>query len=81
MIAINNLSFEFGGRYLYRQVNWHIKPGERIGLIGMNGTGKSTLLRLINGEYQPSEGQISKPRNLTIGFLNQDQLSFQSDST
>jgi ATP-binding cassette subfamily F protein 3 len=81
MIAINNLSFEFGGRYLYRNVNWHIKPGERIGLIGMNGTGKSTLLRLINGEYQPSEGNISKPRNLTIGFLNQDQLSFQSDDT
>lgn len=81
MISINNLSFDFGGRYLYQNANWHIKPNERIGLIGLNGTGKSTLLRLINGEYQPTEGNISKPRDLTIGFLNQDQLSFQSDET
>jgi ATP-binding cassette subfamily F protein 3 len=81
MITLNNLSFEFGGRYLYKNANWHIKPNERIGLIGLNGTGKSTLLRMINGEYQPSEGSISKPRGLTIGFLNQDQLSFQSEET
>lgn len=81
MISINNLSFDFGGRYLYQNANWHIKPNERIGLIGLNGTGKSTLLRLINGEYQPTDGNISKPRDLTIGFLNQDQLSFQSDET
>lgn len=81
MISINNISFEFGGRYLYRNANWHIKPGERIGLIGMNGTGKSTLLRVINGEYQVSEGSISKPRGLSIGFLNQDQLSFETSET
>ena len=81
MISINNISFEFGGRYLYNNANWHIKPGERIGLIGMNGTGKSTLLRVINGEYQISEGSISKPRGLTIGFLNQDQLSFETEDS
>ncbi|MFA6261986.1 MAG: ABC-F family ATP-binding cassette domain-containing protein [Bacteroidia bacterium] len=81
MISINNISFEFGGRYLYKNASWHIKPGERIGLIGMNGTGKSTLLRVINGEYQVSEGSISKPRGLTIGFLNQDQLSFETTET
>jgi ATP-binding cassette subfamily F protein 3 len=81
MISINNISFEFGGRYLYNQASWHIKPGERIGLIGMNGTGKSTLLRVINGEYQVSEGSIAKPRGLTIGFLNQDQLSFETEDT
>lgn len=81
MITLNNLSFEFGGRYLYKNANWHIKPNERIGLIGLNGTGKSTLLRMINGEYQPSEGSISKPRGLTIGFLNQDQLSFHSEES
>lgn len=81
MISINNISFEFGGRYLYKNASWHIKPGERIGLIGMNGTGKSTLLRVINGEYQVSEGSISKPRGLTIGFLNQDQLSFETSES
>ena len=81
MIALNNIGFEFGGRYLYRNANWHIKPNQRIGLIGMNGTGKSTLLRVINGEYQLSEGSISKPRDLTIGFLNQDQLSFDTNES
>lgn len=81
MISLNNITFEFGGRVLYKDANWHIKPNERIGLIGMNGTGKSTLLRMINGEYKPSEGSISRPKDLTIGFLNQDQLSFESNAT
>lgn len=81
MISINNLTFEFGGRALYRDANWHIKPNERIGLIGMNGTGKSTLLRLISGEYSPTSGNISKPKDLSIGFLNQDQLSFETENS
>jgi ATP-binding cassette subfamily F protein 3 len=81
MIALTNIGFEFGGRFLYRNANWHIKPNERIGLIGLNGTGKSTLLRIITGEYSLSEGTMSKPRDLTIGFLNQDQLSFDSDDS
>ncbi|MCX6185497.1 MAG: ABC-F family ATP-binding cassette domain-containing protein [Bacteroidetes bacterium] len=81
MIALNNISFEFGGRYLYKNANWHIKPGERIGLIGRNGTGKSTLLRVINGEYSLSGGSISKPKDLSIGFLNQDLLSFEIEES
>lgn len=81
MIALTDISFDFGGRYLYKDANWHIKPNERIGLVGMNGTGKSTLLRVINGEYQLSGGSISKPRDLSIGFLNQDQLSFETDES
>lgn len=81
MIALTNIGFEFGGRFLYRNANWHIKPNERIGLIGLNGTGKSTLLRIITGEYSLTEGTMSKPRDLTIGFLNQDQLSFDSDDS
>lgn len=75
MIALNNLSFEFGGRLLYDDVNWHIGEHDRIALIGRNGAGKSTLLRVIYGEYQPASGNISKPKDLTIGFLNQDMLS------
>ena len=81
MISLNNITFEFGGRALYRDANWHIKPNERIGLIGMNGTGKSTLLRMIHGEYKPSNGSISRPKDLTIGFFNQDQLSFETDAS
>jgi ATP-binding cassette subfamily F protein 3 len=81
MIALTNIGFEFGGRFLYRNANWHIKPNERIGLIGLNGTGKSTLLRIISGEYTLTEGTMSMPRDLTIGFLNQDQLSFDTEDS
>jgi ATP-binding cassette subfamily F protein 3 len=59
----------------------HIKPGQKIGLIGLNGTGKSTLLRLIMGEYQLDGGTISKAGDVTIGFLNQDLLSYQTDDS
>ncbi len=81
MLTLNELGFDFGGRYLYRDVNWQIKPGERIGLVGQNGTGKSTLLRIMTGEYQPTEGSMSKSKDCSIGFLNQDLLSFESDES
>lgn len=81
MLTLNELSFDFGGRYLYKDVNWQIKPGERIGLVGQNGTGKSTLLRIITGEYQPTEGILSKAKDCTIGFLNQDLLSYESNES
>lgn len=79
MLTIHNLSFSFGGRTLYENASLQIKPKDKIGLIGLNGTGKSTLLRLIVGEYQPDSGTISKSKDCSIGFLNQDLLSYQSD--
>ena len=79
MIAINNLTFEIGARALYDEANWHIKPGEKIGLIGANGTGKTTLLKMIVGEYKPTSGTISMAKDLTMGYLNQDLLSYSSD--
>lgn len=81
MISINNLTFNIGARALYDEANWHIKPGEKIGLIGANGTGKTTLLRLIVGDYSPSSGNISRAKDLKIGYLNQDLLSYQSDKS
>ena len=79
MIAINNLTFEIGARALYDEANWHIKPGEKIGLIGANGTGKTTLLKMIVGEYTPTSGTISMAKDITMGYLNQDLLSYSSD--
>src|ERR1700743_842192 len=79
MIAINNLTFEIGARALYDEANWHIKPGEKIGLIGANGTGKTTLLKIIVGDYKPTAGTISMAKDLTMGYLNQDLLSYSSD--
>lgn len=78
MITLHNFDFGFGGRYLFHEASWQINPGEKIGLIGANGTGKSTLLRIISGEYKIDSGTYTKLRDLSIGFLNQDLLSFSS---
>lgn len=81
MISINNLSYLIGSRALFENASLHIKPKDKIGLIGLNGRGKSTLLRLINGEFPPTSGEISKSKDCSIGFLNQDLLSYQSDDS
>src|SRR5690606_20939449 len=79
MISINNLTYEIGARALYDEANWHIKPGEKTGLIGANGTGKTTLLKLVVGELMPTSGTISMAKGLKIGYLNQDLLSYHSE--
>ncbi|MEX1238397.1 MAG: ABC-F family ATP-binding cassette domain-containing protein [Cyclobacteriaceae bacterium] len=79
MISVTNLSYYIGGRPLYENANMFIKPKDKIGLIGLNGTGKSTLLKLINGDFTSDGGSISKSNDCTIGFLNQDLLSYQTD--
>lgn len=81
MISITNLSFHFGARAMYDEANLHINPGDKIGLIGANGTGKSTLLRILTGEYQPDGGTVSMAKDCTIGFLNQDLLSYQTQDS
>ncbi|ERJ59147.1 ABC-F family ATP-binding cassette domain-containing protein [Sphingobacterium paucimobilis] len=81
MISINNLTFEIGARALYDEANWHIKPGDKAGLIGANGAGKSTLLKLIVGDYAPTSGSISMAKDLKIGYLNQDLLSYHSEKS
>ena len=81
MLSISNLSYFIGGRALYENANLHIKPKDKIGLVGQNGTGKSTLLKIINGDYQATTGEVQKAKDCTIGFLNQDLLSYQSDES
>ncbi|MFY0643090.1 MAG: ATP-binding cassette domain-containing protein [Bacteroidia bacterium] len=75
MLHLQNISFEIGGNYLFQDVDWFIKPKERIALIGKNGAGKSTLLKLITGQYELREGQISKQGAIQIGYLSQDMIS------
>src|SRR6476646_5302897 len=82
MIAgLQNVTFEFGARTLVEDATWHIQPNERIGLIGYNGTGKSTILKLLAGEYQPSRGTIERSRETSIGYLHQDLLSFDTNES
>ena len=78
MISISDLDFHFGSRTLYDKASLHIKPKDKIGLIGLNGTGKSTLLRLMVGEYKADGGSISMSKEVTLGFLNQDLLSYDT---
>ena len=81
LAGLQNLTFEFGARAILEEATWHIHPGERIGLIGYNGTGKSTLLKLFAGEYLPSKGTVERSRSTTIGYLHQDLLSFDTSES
>ncbi len=81
MLTVQNVSYYLGDRALYEEASLHIKPKDKIGLIGANGTGKSTLLKIIAGELTADEGIISKSKECSIGFLNQDLLSFKSEDS
>ncbi|HET8573213.1 MAG TPA: ABC-F family ATP-binding cassette domain-containing protein [Edaphocola sp.] len=81
LLALNNVSFSFGARTILRDASWQINVGERIGLVGPNGAGKSTLLRLIMGAYTADSGNIQKANNTSIGFFNQDLLSFSTSDS
>ena len=75
MLHLQNISFEFGGHYLFKNIDWCIKPRERIALVGKNGAGKSTLLKLIIGKYEIREGNLNKQGGMRIGYLSQDMIS------
>ncbi len=78
LAGLTNVTFEFGARVIVENATWHIQPEERIGLIGYNGTGKSTLLKVFVGEYLPSEGTVERSRSTSVGYLHQDLLSFET---
>jgi len=81
LAGFQNMTFEFGARTIVGDATWHIHPGERIGLIGFNGTGKSTLLKLMVGEYLPSGGEVIRSKQTSIGYLHQDLLSFDTGNS
>jgi len=78
LLALNAIGFDFGARTLLNDASWHIYLNERIGLIGANGTGKSTLLKILTGEYSVSRGQVSRSKNLSIGYFHQDLQSLDT---
>jgi ATP-binding cassette subfamily F protein 3 len=72
MLNIHNLSISFQGEYLFEDITFRLGAGDRIGLIGKNGAGKSTMLKILSKEMEPDSGQIAADKNLSIGFLKQD---------
>jgi ATP-binding cassette subfamily F protein 3 len=74
MIDLSNISLQFNGKYLFQDVNYKINSGDRISLVGANGTGKSSLLKIIIGSLQPESGKIVKQKNISIGYLPQENV-------
>ncbi|HZK88368.1 MAG TPA: ATP-binding cassette domain-containing protein, partial [Anaerovoracaceae bacterium] len=76
MINVNNLSINFGGTNLFKDVNLKFVPGNCYGIIGANGAGKSTFLRILSGDLDPSTGDISIGKNMRMSVLKQDHYAF-----
>ena len=72
MLNIHKLSIAFQGDYLFENISFRLKGGDRVGLIGKNGAGKSTLLKIIAGELEYDSGQVAEEKEIKLGFLKQD---------
>ena len=77
MLTVNNVSVRFGKRSLYEDVNIKFNKGCCYGIIGANGTGKSTFLKVLSGELEPSKGDVSKEKTERISVLNQNHFAFE----
>jgi len=77
MIDLIDISVQFTGEYLFEKLNLRINSGDKFALVGSNGTGKSTLLKIINKTEQPESGLIQTQKGLKIGYLPQDFLHFK----
>lgn len=80
MLNIHNLSVSFGGTYLFEEVTFRMGAGDRVGLVGKNGAGKSTMLKILAGDFKPDSGQIATEKEVRIGFLRQD-IDFEAGRT
>ena len=80
MITVTNLSFQFGGQLLFKDVDLKFTPGNCYGIIGANGAGKSTFLRLLCGELEPTRGDVSIPETVRLSVLKQDHFAFDEFS-
>ena len=72
MLNLTNITVSFGGRDLYKNISFQINPKDKIGVVGKNGAGKSTMLKMIIGEQKPTLGSINRTNSLTVGYLPQE---------
>ncbi len=80
MIDLSQISLQFNGKYLFRDVSFKINYGDKISLVGANGAGKSSLLKIITGELQPESGKVLNQNKITIGYLPQDHVTHSGKS-
>ena len=80
MISTTNLTIQFGAKPLFENVSIKFGDGNRYGLIGANGCGKSTFMKILGGELEPSSGEVILEQNLRLGKLGQDQYAFEEIS-
>ena len=80
MLNIHNLSVSFGGTYLFEEVTFRLGSGDRVGLVGKNGAGKSTMLKILAGDFKPDSGVIATEKEVKMGFLRQD-IDFEEGRT
>src|SRR3954462_14085326 len=81
LVSLSDASLAFGGPRLLDHVDWQVERGERVCLLGRNGEGKSTLLRLIQGEVEPDEGEVIRQQGLRIARLSQEVPEGQGKTT
>jgi len=72
MLNIYNLSVSFQGEYLFEEISFQLRGGDRVGLVGKNGAGKSTLLKILAKDFAPDSGEMASDKKIRIGFLRQD---------
>ena len=74
MISVLNVQKQFGGRTLFEDASFNLNKGERYGLVGANGSGKSTFMRMLMGEESPTSGDFRIAKSADMAFLRQDQF-------
>src|SRR6516225_10428760 len=72
MISFSNINKQYGKQLVFVDASFQLNPSEKVGLVGPNGSGKTTLFRMITGEEHPDDGDVSVPKQLTVGYFRQD---------
>ena len=77
MVTVNNITMRFGSQLLFEDISFKLDQGKRYGLIGANGAGKSTFMKILAGELEASSGHIAVDSGLKVGVLGQNQYAFE----